>query len=65
MLRELTRSDWLDIPRRREHLLTSDAQQDARRVQGNAKMKELAFALATELGLKYSSRPPSGVDLKT
>jgi purine-nucleoside phosphorylase len=54
-----------DNPRRREHLLTSDAEKDVRRVQGNAKMKELAFALAAELVLKYSSSPESDADLKT
>ena len=41
-----------DNPRRREHLLSSDAEKGARRTRGNAEMKELAFALAGELAGK-------------
>lgn len=60
MLRELTRADWLDIlmlyvfdnPRRREHLLLSDAEKDVRRARGNEKMKEIAFELAIKLAAK-------------
>jgi purine-nucleoside phosphorylase len=38
-----------DNPRRQEHLLLSDAEKDARRSLGNARMRELAFSLAEEL----------------
>lgn len=38
-----------DNPRRREHLLLSDAEKDVRRAAADARMKELAFALAEEL----------------
>ena len=35
-----------DNPRRREHILLSDAEKDERRAAANVKMRELAFALA-------------------
>jgi purine-nucleoside phosphorylase len=38
-----------DNPRRREHLLLSDAEKDARRAAANDRMRELAFELAVEL----------------
>jgi len=44
-----------DNPRRREHLLVTDAEKDARRTLANAKMKELAFDLAVELCTSYES----------
>jgi purine-nucleoside phosphorylase len=39
-----------DNPRRREHLLLSDAAKDARRAAANVRMRELALDLAVELG---------------
>jgi purine-nucleoside phosphorylase len=41
-----------DNPRRREHLLQSDAEKDARRTAANAKMRELTFDLAEEMSAK-------------
>jgi purine-nucleoside phosphorylase len=38
-----------DNPRRREHLLLSDAEKDARRAAANERMRGLAFDLAVEL----------------
>lgn len=45
-----------DNPRRQEHLLTSDAEKDARRARGNSLMKELAFSLAAELSGRYERK---------
>jgi uridine phosphorylase len=42
-----------DNPRRREHLLLTDADKDVRRASANAAMTELAFDLAGELAAKY------------
>jgi purine-nucleoside phosphorylase len=39
-----------DNPRRREHLLLSDAEKDVRRAAGNDRMRQLALDLATEVG---------------
>jgi purine-nucleoside phosphorylase len=39
-----------DNPRRREHLLLSDAEKDVRRAAGNERMRQLALDLATEVG---------------
>ena len=44
-----------DNPRRREHLLLSDAEKDARRTAANARMRELAFDLAVTLAGKYGA----------
>jgi uridine phosphorylase len=38
-----------DNPRRREHLLLTDAEKDARRAAADARMRELAFGLAVDL----------------
>jgi purine-nucleoside phosphorylase len=39
-----------DNPRRREHLLLSDAERDMRRAAGNERMRQLALDLAVEIG---------------
>jgi purine-nucleoside phosphorylase/GNAT superfamily N-acetyltransferase len=39
-----------DNPRRREHLLRSDAEKDVRRAAGNERMRRLALDLAAEVG---------------
>jgi ribosomal protein S18 acetylase RimI-like enzyme/purine-nucleoside phosphorylase len=46
-----------DNPRRREHLLVSDADKDVRRAAGNERMRQLAFALALEIGPPGAAAP--------
>jgi purine-nucleoside phosphorylase len=41
-----------DNPRRREHLLLSDAEKDARRAAANTRMKQLALDLAVEISAR-------------
>jgi purine-nucleoside phosphorylase/ribosomal protein S18 acetylase RimI-like enzyme len=45
-----------DNPRRREHLLLSDAQKDVRRAAGNERMQRLALDLAVEVAEKSGSQ---------
>ena len=40
-----------DNPRRREHLLLSDAEKDIRRDEANRRMMQFALDLATEVGV--------------
>jgi purine-nucleoside phosphorylase len=47
-----------DNPRRREHLLVSNAEKDVRRAAGNDRMRQLAFDLAAEIG---AGREPEAV----
>jgi uridine phosphorylase len=42
-----------DNPRQREHLLLSDPEKEARRERANRTAREMAFALAVELSMKY------------
>jgi purine-nucleoside phosphorylase len=55
-----------DNPRRREHLLLSDAEKDVRRAAGNDRMIRLALALAAEIGAGgidgHGAVPDRGVD---
>jgi len=44
-----------DNPRRREHLLLTDADKDKRRAQADAMMKEITLGLAVELSDKYAA----------
>jgi purine-nucleoside phosphorylase len=44
-----------DNPRRREHLLLTDAEKDGRRAKANTEMTELAFELAVELCARYET----------
>jgi ribosomal protein S18 acetylase RimI-like enzyme/purine-nucleoside phosphorylase len=46
-----------DNPRRREHLLLSDAEKDARRAAANARMKQLALDLAVEVSARSPAKP--------
>jgi purine-nucleoside phosphorylase len=43
-----------DNPRRRDHLLLTDGEKDARRSIANVRMRELALALAVELATRHS-----------
>lgn len=45
-----------DNPRQQEHLLLSDTEKEARRERANRTARELAFALAFELGTKYERK---------
>src|SRR5262249_8820237 len=52
----------VDNPRRREHLLPSDAEKDLRRAAGNERMRQLAFDLAAEIGT--GGEPGGGESIK-
>ena len=43
-----------DNPRRREHILLTDAEKDTNRERANQAARELAFALALELDARYT-----------
>jgi uridine phosphorylase len=45
-----------DNPRRREHILLTDVEKDAKRERANKTARELAFALALEFDAKYRSK---------
>jgi uridine phosphorylase len=45
-----------DNPRRREHILLTDVEKDAKRARSNQAARELAFALALEFDAKYRSK---------
>lgn len=45
-----------DNPRRREHLLLSDAAKDARRAEANARMIRLALDLAVEIATREGTK---------
>jgi uridine phosphorylase len=45
-----------DNPRRREHILLTDVEKDAKRKLANQAARELAFALALEFDVKYRSK---------
>jgi uridine phosphorylase len=45
-----------DNPRRREHILLTDVEKDAKRERANQAARELAFALALEFDAKYRSK---------
>src|SRR5262245_42247948 len=51
-----------DNPRRREHLLLSDAEKDVRRAAANARVKQLALDLAVELSATGGRSPASTPD---
>jgi purine-nucleoside phosphorylase len=52
-----------DNPRRREHLLLSDAAKDARRADANSRMIRLALELAVEISAPGGAEPDSRSDL--
>jgi len=45
-----------DNPSRREHILLTDVEKDAKRERGNQAARELAFALALEFDSKYKGK---------
>jgi Adenosine deaminase/Phosphorylase superfamily len=45
-----------DNPRRREHILLTNVEKDAKRERGNQAARELAFALALEFDAKYRNK---------
>src|SRR5262249_44952277 len=51
-----------DNPRRREHLLLSDAEKDVRRAAADARVKRLALDLAVELSAAGGARPAAAPD---
>jgi hypothetical protein len=50
-----------DNPRRREHILLTDVEKDAKRERANQTARELAFALALEFDAKYRADAVSHV----
>jgi hypothetical protein len=45
-----------DNPRRREHILLTDVEKDAKRERGNQAVRGLAFGLALEFDSKYKGK---------
>jgi len=45
-----------DNPRRREHILLTDVEKDAKRERANQTARELAFGLALEFDARYRNK---------